>query len=142
MKQKILTIDKLERILLKKRHKKKIVLCHGVFDLLHVGHIKHFQEAKGYGDILVASITPDKFVQKGPGRPAFRQKLRIEAVAALDVVDYVILNTTPTAIKLIKKIKPNIYCKGPDYKDNKSDITGQIKNEIKAIKQNRKNNEQ
>ena len=49
MKQKILTIDKLERILLKKRHKKKIVLCHGVFDLLHVGHIKHFQEAKEYG---------------------------------------------------------------------------------------------
>ena len=65
-------------------------------------------------------------MQKGPGRPAFKQKFRIEAVAALNVVDYVILNTTPTAIKLINKIRPNIYCKGPDYRDNKRDITGQI----------------
>ena len=134
MKSKILTIDKLEKVLLKKRSKKKIVLCHGVFDLLHVGHIKHFQEAKENGDLLVVSITPDVFVQKGPGRPAFKQKFRIEAVAALNVVDYVILNTTPTAIKLINKIRPNIYCKGPDYRDNKRDITGQIKNEIKAVK--------
>ena len=136
MKKKIVHLSELKNLIdnLKKK-KKRIVQCHGVFDLIHIGHLKHFKSAKKFGDILIVSVTPDKFVQKGPGRPAFKQKLRIEAVAALDVVDYVILNTTPTAIKLIKKIKPNIYCKGPDYKDNKSDITGQIKNEIKAIKQ-------
>ena len=50
---------------------KKIVLCHGVFDLLHIGHINYFRSSKKYGNILVVSVTSDKFVNKGPGRPAF-----------------------------------------------------------------------
>tara|TARA_Y100001970_G_scaffold53704_1_gene68093 strand:- start:32776 stop:34299 length:1524 start_codon:yes stop_codon:yes gene_type:complete len=135
MKNKIVSIDKLEKIIKNlKSKKKKIMLCHGVFDLLHIGHIKHFQEAKTLGDILVVTITPGKYVNKGPSRPAFNDRLRLEALAALNVVDFVALNTTPTATQLIKKIKPNIYCKGPDYKNKKNDLTGEIKNESKAIK--------
>ena len=115
--QKIYQIDELINVL-KKQNKQnaKIVLCHGVFDLLHIGHIKHFQEAKKNGDILIVSITPDKYVNKGPGRPAFNEKLRLESIAALDSVDFVVLNSTATAINPIIKLKPNIYCKGKDYK--------------------------
>ena len=132
---KITSIENLKKIIFKlKSKKKKIVLCHGVFDLLHIGHIKHFNEARKYGDILVVTLTPDAYVDKGPKRPAFSEKLRLEAIASLDVVDYVALNSSPTAISAIKKIKPNIYCKGPDYKDHKNDISGQIKNEIRELK--------
>ena len=135
MKNKILNPKNLSKTILKEKNKgNKVVLCHGVFDLLHVGHIKHFSEAKNFGDVLVVSLTPDIYVNKGPNRPAFNEKLRLEAIAALDVVNYVVLNTSPTAISMIQKIKPNIYCKGPDYKNHKNDISGQIKNEIKAIR--------
>jgi len=135
MKQKIFSIENLQKLLTKdKIRKKKIVLCHGVFDLLHIGHIKHFKEAKDLGDILIVSLTPDKYVNKGPSRPAFNEQLRVEAIAALDVVDYVTLNTSFTAVNVIKKIKPHIYCKGPDYKDHKNDISGEIKNEVDIIK--------
>ena len=135
MLKKITSIENLKKkIFSYKKKNKKIVLCHGVFDLLHVGHIKHFKEAKTCGDILVVTITPDIYVNKGPGRPAFNEQLRLEAIASLDVVDYVALNTTSSAVNLIKKIKPNIYCKGPDYKDHKNDISEQIKKEINAIK--------
>jgi rfaE bifunctional protein kinase chain/domain/rfaE bifunctional protein nucleotidyltransferase chain/domain len=133
--QKIIDLKKLSNLV--KQYKKKgkrIVLCHGVFDLLHIGHIKHFKEAKNFGDILVVTLTPDIYVNKGPKRPAFNEKLRIEAIAALGIVDYVALNSTPTAVSIIQKIKPNIYCKGPDYKDYKNDITGHIKKEINAVK--------
>jgi rfaE bifunctional protein kinase chain/domain/rfaE bifunctional protein nucleotidyltransferase chain/domain len=135
MKQKIFSLQNLERVLNKKRSKgKKIVLCHGVFDLLHIGHIKHFNKAKSFGDILVVTLTPDKYVNKGPSRPAFVEKSRLEAVAALEIVDYVALNSSPTAVNVIKKIKPNIYCKGSDYKNHKNDLSGQIKKEIYMVK--------
>ena len=135
---KITSIENLKKIIFKlKSKKKRIVLCHGVFDLLHIGHIKHFNEAGKYGDILVVTLTPDAYVDKGPKRPAFSEKLRLESIASLDVVDYVALNSSPTAISAIKKIKPNIYCKGPDYKDHKNDISGQIKNEIKEFVEER-----
>tara|TARA_Y100000590_G_scaffold171597_1_gene196252 strand:+ start:2871 stop:4397 length:1527 start_codon:yes stop_codon:yes gene_type:complete len=136
--KKILSIESLSKKILKlKLRGKKIVLCHGVFDLLHVGHIKHFKEAKSLGDILVVTLTADKYVNKGPNKPFFSDKLRLEAIAALDVVDYVSLNTSATALLSINKIKPNIYCKGPDYKNHLNDVSGQIKNEIKAIKKNK-----
>ncbi len=117
-----------------KKRKKKIVLCHGVFDLLHVGHIKHLKKAKELGDKLIVTLTSDRYVNKGPGRPVFNQTLRSESIAAIDSVDYVAINDAPTAVTPIKIIKPNIYCKGKDYKNSKDDITGEIKNEIRAIK--------
>ena len=66
-----------------------IVHCHGVFDLLHIGHIKHFNEAKKLGDFLIVTITPDAYVNKGPNRPVFSSDLRLQALAALESINYV-----------------------------------------------------
>jgi len=115
---------------------KKIVHCHGVFDLLHVGHIKHFKEAKTFGDVLVVTITPDEFVNKGPGRPAFSTSLRLEALSELESIDYVIANKWPTAEEIIKIIQPNVYCKGPDYKNHSDDLTGKISEEESVVNSN------
>ena len=135
MLKKIISIENLKKIILKlKARRKKIVLCHGVFDLLHIGHIKHFKEAKNLGDVLVVTLTPDRFVKKGPNKPVFNEKLRLEAIAAMDVVDFVSLNTSPTAVTPIQKLKPNIYCKGIEYKIHRNDISGQIENEINMVK--------
>ena len=133
--KKILNIDSLSKILQKYKSKgKKIVLCHGVFDLLHIGHIKHFEEAKSLGDVLIVTVTPDQYVNKGPNRPAFKTNYRLEALASLENIDFVSENKWPNAINTIKKIRPDIYCKGPDYKKNEDDITGKIDEEVVAIK--------
>ncbi len=132
---KIFPIKTLGNIISKiKKKGKSTVLCHGVFDLLHVGHIKHLKKAKSLGDKLIVTVTSDRFVNKGPNRPVFNQNLRIEAIAALDSVDFVAVNDSSTAIHSIKTLKPNIYCKGKDYKNLNDDITGEIKNEIKELK--------
>jgi len=112
---------------------KKIVLCHGVFDLIHIGHLKHFLSAKKFGDLLVVSITPDRFVKKGPGRPIFNEKLRLEFLQNIQCIDHVVINDKPISVNIIKELRPHVYCKGPDYQKNKNDITGEIKNEIKAL---------
>ncbi len=62
---------------------KRVVLCHGTFDLMHTGHIRHLQRARQEGDVLFVSLTADKFVNKGPGRPVFSEDLRAETLAAL-----------------------------------------------------------
>ncbi len=135
MKGKIKNLEELTPIIANlKSTGKKIVHCHGVFDLLHIGHIKHFEEAKTFGEVLVVSITPDEFVNKGPGRPAFTTSLRLESIAALESVDYVFANKWPTAEKAIKIIQADVYCKGPDYKDHSDDITGKIKDEEETVK--------
>jgi len=124
------------KILIKriKKQKKRIVLCHGVFDLVHIGHVKHFTAAKSLGDILIVSITKDEFINKGPGRPVFNHNIRAEYLSGLSIIDYIIINDSPTSVPLIKQVKPNIYCKGIDYKDEKNDITKQIINEKNAVK--------
>ena len=77
MVNKIQSSESILKLLVKERlKKKKIVLCHGVFDLLHVGHIKHFESAKKVGDFLIVSLTSDQFVNKGPGRPIFNTDVR------------------------------------------------------------------
>ena len=138
MKQKETKIIKLS--LLKKKilnlnlKKKKVILCHGVFDVVHVGHIKHFMSAKKNGDYLIVSITADQFVNKGPGRPIFNHNLRAEVLSSLEMIDAVYINNEQTPINLIKTIKPHIYFKGPDYKKLNTDNTKNIHKEIIAIK--------
>ena len=111
----------------------RIVHCHGVFDLLHPGHLRHLQEAKSQGDKLIVSLTPDRFVNKGPGRPAFGEKLRMEQLAALVYVDFVVLNDSPDAVSIIKKIRPNVYAKGKEYSNHNEDITNKISEEAEAV---------
>ena len=133
--KKIYTIENLGRIIKKhKARKKKIILCHGVFDLLHIGHIKHFKEAKSLGEILVVTVTPDKYINKGPNRPIFSLASRMEAIAALKDVDYVAANLSSNALNPISILRPDIYCKGKDYINSDSDITGQIKKEVKEVR--------
>ena len=117
-----------------KKNKLVTVMCHGAFDVLHYGHINHFIEAKNNGDILVVSVTSDKFINKGPNRPFFSEEIRMKTLASLDVVDYVVLSNSDVSISIIKTIKPDIYCKGPDYVNHKDDISGNIKKEINEIK--------
>ena len=112
---------------------KKIGLCSGGFDLLHPGHMKHFELAKNYCDILVVSITDNEQVKsrKGNGRPVYPAKLRAYAAAAIWWVDYVVVNTQNSSIELIKRIKPSFYIKGPDYVNK---MTPGIISERNAIK--------
>src|SRR5882762_3471869 len=91
---------------------KKVVHCHGVFDLLHIGHIKHLEAARKLGDLLVVTLTPDRHVNKGPHRPAFPERLRAEALASLACVDYVAINQWPTAVETIELLKPSLFVKG------------------------------
>ncbi len=135
MKSKLINISQGKKIIsILKKKKKKVILSHGVFDVLHIGHINHFISAKKNGDVLIVSVTPDKYVNKGPNRPIFNIKQRISFLSNISSIDYVIENKFPTSEKLIKILKPNIYCKGLDYLHSKNDVTGEIKNEIKAIK--------
>ena len=115
---------------------KKVVQCHGVFDLIHVGHIRHFEEARAHGDVLIVTLTPDRYVGKGPNRPAFPQELRAEALAALRQIDYVAISNSPTAVEAIQAVKPAIYAKGPDYSDMDSDYSGGIYDERAAVESN------
>ena len=131
---KIKTIHELAKLSAQfKKKGKKTVLCHGVYDLLHPGHIKHLEAAKKEGDILFVTLTPDEFVGKGPGRPVFNQFLRCEALAALAVVDFVAVNQWRTAVETLKAIKPDIYAKGSDYAAPEKDVTGGIAREKEAV---------
>jgi len=133
IKNKILDIKNLKK-LRNKFARKKIVLCHGVFDLLHVGHIDYFKSSKKHGNILVVSVTNDKFVNKGPGRPAFLINNRLKFLQAIECIDYIYVSNDITGEKVIRNLKPNFYCKGSDY--SKSDIKDDknLKKEINALK--------
>jgi len=132
---KIKTIEELSKIIKGLKAKgNKIVHCHGVFDLLHPGHLKHFEAAKKKGNILVVTLTKDQDVNRGPGRPIFNQNLRSETLAAIECVDFVAVNEWPTAVETIKKLKPDFYVKGSDYIKKEDDVTGKINEEEEAIK--------
>ncbi|HAZ07868.1 MAG TPA: cytidyltransferase [Elusimicrobia bacterium] len=132
---KIKTLKELACVLAKARKVgKTVALCHGVFDLMHPGHVVHFREARAMADILVVTLTPDRLVNKGPGRPIFNQQLRLDTIAALRFVDYVALNDGPTAVETINKLKPNFYVKGSDYADQGADLTGKISDEEAAVR--------
>ena len=87
-----------------KKDKKRIVLCHGDFDNFHYGHLKHFEAAKKYGDILIVSITSDKHIKKGLNRPIFDEKQRAEIISSLMIVDFVYIDNNSTAEKIISKL--------------------------------------
>lgn len=132
---KICTIAELEQKLAPLRAAgRKIVQCHGVFDVMHPGHILHFKAAREFGDVLVVTITPDRYVNKGPGRPVFNERLRMETIAALEYVDLVGLNEWPTAVEALHRVRPQIYAKGKDYADPAADVTRKILDEEAAVK--------
>ncbi|MDP7020608.1 MAG: adenylyltransferase/cytidyltransferase family protein, partial [Pirellulaceae bacterium] len=109
---------------------RRVVLCHGVFDLVHIGHIRYLQQARQLGDALIVTITPDCHVNKGPHRPIFTEDVRLDWLAALDCVDFTAINLWPTAVEAIANLRPDIFAKGGEYRDNK---TPELLREEKAI---------
>lgn len=112
---------------------KRIVQCHGTFDLIHPGHIYHLEEAKELGDVLIVTVTAEQFVNKGPGRPYFNDTLRCKSLAALACVDYVVLVPYPAAKEAIECVRPHIYCKGREYEDPENDPTGKIQEDVATV---------
>ena len=112
------------------REATRVVQCHGCFDLLHIGHIRHFEAAKRAGDRLVVTVTADRFVKKGENRPVFSEAQRMEAVRALACVDDVRLSEHPTAAEAIREIRPAVFAKGLDYSDENLDV-----GELAALKE-------
>jgi rfaE bifunctional protein kinase chain/domain/rfaE bifunctional protein nucleotidyltransferase chain/domain len=134
---KIKSLAELEDIVTRLRARgKEVVLAHGVFDLLHMGHIRHLNEARSHGDVLIVTLTADAFVNKGPGKPAFSERLRAEMLAALSVVDFVAINHSADAEGLLLRLRPDVYAKGSDYRDSDADVTGKINREREAVETN------
>ena len=132
--KKILTLDELSAKAKEYRDSgKKVVLCHGIFDLIHAGHIRYLRSARDEGDVLFVTVTADEFINKGPGRPVFPQELRAENLGYLSLVDFVAVNNAATAVNVLSEIKPHAYVKGPDYKKMEDDITGGIYAEKKTV---------
>ncbi|MCC6908021.1 MAG: adenylyltransferase/cytidyltransferase family protein [Phycisphaerales bacterium] len=98
---------------------RQIVHCHGCFDLVHPGHVRHLEFAARLGDILLVTISGDGMIDKGTGRPLIPERLRAENLAALNCVDWVYIDPHPTALEVINQVKPDVYLKGREYESNR-----------------------
>jgi rfaE bifunctional protein nucleotidyltransferase chain/domain len=110
---------------------KVIVQCHGIFDIVHPGHVVFLEEASERGDIMVVSVTDQRHVNKGPGRPYFNDQLRVRSLAAMACVDYVVLVQSANPLEAIRAVRPHVYCKGRDY----ATATGPDAESLKAEKE-------
>lgn len=117
------------------RQGKTAVLTNGVFDLLHVGHVRYLQAARKLGDVLFVGLNSDASAHrlKGPGRPLIPQEERAEILCALACVDYVILFDEDTAEQLVYALQPEIYVKGGDYADNSAGGAGKALPEARVV---------
>jgi len=112
---------------------KKVIMCHGTFDIVHPGHIRHLLYAASKGDILIASLTGDEHIIKANFRPFVPQELRAFNLAALEMVDYVVIDKDPTPIRNIGIIKPDYFAKGYEYtKDGLHPRTAEEKEAVEA----------
>ena len=133
--QKFLSISDIVKSL--KKNKKTIGLCHGVFDVLHYGHLKHFEAAKKKCDYLFVSITSSQFIKKGPNRPINNDNERLFFLKSLKLIDHAFVAKGESGVDSINLVKPSFYFKGNDYKKNTSDKTKKILYEIDAVKKNK-----
>lgn len=116
-----------------KKANKTIALCHGVFDLVHPGHIIHFEQASQMADVLVVSITAAKYVRKGPGRPYFSDEMRMKFLEAIECIDYVMLSECYTVDDIVECVEPDFYVKGEEYSDESADVTENMKPERELV---------
>lgn len=129
--RKIKTREELLSIIGPRPHKQSVIMCHGTFDLVHPGHVRHLMYAKSKADILVVSLTCDAHVSKANYRPFVPQELRAMNLAALEVTDYVIIDENPTPIENIKFLQPDYFAKGYEYFDGA--IRPETREEIEAL---------
>jgi cytidyltransferase-like protein len=113
---------------------KKVVQCHGIFDIIHPGIIRHIESAKKQGDYLAVTVIRDKDVRKGPNYPIFGENLRAENIAAVGCVDYVSIVDDSIPFQCIKLLKPDIFARGQDYKDRNQNIMKRVEDEEEALK--------
>lgn len=131
---KIKSLDELAEIARRARAAgETVVQAHGTFDLLHIGHLRHLRLARRHGTLLIVTLTADAFVNKGPGRPVFSEHMRAEFLAELDCVDYVAIHQAPLAVDAIRRVRPHVYAKGSDYRNDADDVTGGIVEERNAV---------
>jgi len=132
--KKIKTFEELCQIVSKLKAKgEKVVQCHGVFDIIHPGIVRHVESAKRQGSTLVATVIKDKDVHKGPNYPIFGEKLRAGNIASIGCIDYVsIVNDNPH-LQCVKALKPDIFAQGQDYKDRDQTIKKKLEYEQKSL---------
>ena len=128
---KIKKVDEISKIIGDLPREKKVIMCHGTFDVVHPGHIRHLLFAKSKGDILIASLTSDEFINKSTFRPYVPEDLRALNLAALEVVDFVLIDKMPTPIKNLNILKPDFFAKGYEYINEGVHI--KTEEEIKAL---------
>jgi rfaE bifunctional protein nucleotidyltransferase chain/domain len=121
---------------LNKQKKKKIGLCHGCFDIVHWGHILHFASSKRKCDILIVTVTADKYVNKGLNRPIFSDKERAMLLSGIKYIDGVYINSKNHSVSILEKIKPNFYFKGKEYRSRNKKINNNFFLEKNAAKKN------
>jgi rfaE bifunctional protein kinase chain/domain len=112
---KIKTVEELLALLGKRPRKKRVIMCHGVFDVVHPGHVRHLLYAKTKAEVLIASITADRHISKGQHRPHVPQELRALNLAAFEMVDYVVIDKNATPIENITLLQPDFFAKGYEY---------------------------
>ena len=112
---KLKTVDELVRILGPRPRKDAVIMCHGVFDVVHPGHLRHLIYAKGKADILLASVTADRHIAKGLYRPHVPQELRALNLAAYEIVDYVLIDPNPEPLETLRRLQPDYFAKGYEY---------------------------
>lgn len=115
--RKIKTVDELLPILGPRPRAKKVIMCHGTFDIVHPGHIRHLIYAKSHADILVASLTCDAHIEKANFRPYVPEELRAMNLAAFEFVDYVLIDRDPVPHHNLGVLKPDYFAKGYEYMD-------------------------
>lgn len=130
VKHKIFTVNQLIKKIGKFPRKKKLIMCHGTFDIVHPGHIRHLYHAKSKADLLLVSVTADKHIKKANYRPYIPQDLRAFNLASLEVVDYVLIDQNSEPYNNLKKIEPDFFIKGYEYLDLTSNKKTKIESEI------------
>jgi rfaE bifunctional protein nucleotidyltransferase chain/domain len=129
--KKIKTIKELFKIIKPFPRNEKVIMCHGTFDVVHPGHIRHLFYAKSKAKYLIASLTSDRHIDKADYRPFIPEELRAINLAALEMVDYVLIDDDPTPVNNIKIIKPDYFAKGFEYGNKGININ--TSQEIKAL---------
>lgn len=114
---KIKTVAQLRELIGARPRTKTVIMCHGVFDVVHVGHVRHLLYAKGKADILIANLTTDAHIDKGMYRPHVPQDLRAMNMAAFEMVDYVVIDQSATPVENILALQPDYFAKGYEYQD-------------------------
>ena len=131
---KIKTPEELRRIVGDRPREQKVIMCHGVFDVVHPGHMRHLVYAKSKADILIASLTADKHITKGLYRPHVPQDLRAVNLAAFEMVDYVLIDERDKPLENIRLIQPDYFAKGFEYGGLGNEITQKTADELEVVR--------